>query len=80
MQALKDFGLENVSEDNPAVAYMLEVYRSLESGASIPKAVGHKRIDVAVLRADTIRGLPAKSKLQFIWLIGYYGDGSFDII
>ncbi|KAK2152799.1 hypothetical protein LSH36_317g00006 [Paralvinella palmiformis] len=64
MQALKDFGLENVSEDNPAVAYMLEVYRSLESGASIPKAVGHKRIDVAVLRADTIRGLPAKKSIK----------------
>ena len=60
MQAMRDFGILEVSQDNAAVSYMLDLYQKLEGGANIPQAVGHNKIDVAILRADTVRSMPAK--------------------
>ena len=62
--ALRDFGLADIErKGDPASTFLVGMYSKLEKGQKLSKAAGHRRVDVAVRKSDTVRGIYAQSNL-----------------
>ena len=64
LQSLIDsYGLHNLTSKMTGASsarFLLEMYHKLQEGEDLPSAAGYSYLDAAVLRADTVRSLPAK--------------------
>ncbi len=60
---IDNYGLHNLTSKTTGTSsarFLLEMYQKLQEGEDLPSAAGYSYVDAAILRADTVRSLPAK--------------------
>jgi hypothetical protein len=56
--------LSSVVGKRSSQRFLITMYERLQRGEDLPLASGSSTMDVAILRADTVRSLPAQGKAQ----------------